>query len=124
GFRDIRLFETTQAILKKEVELEKLKKNPRTEEVREKLMTFSGVGPKVADCILLFSELKRIEVFPIDVWVRRVINDLYIKKSDETKVKKTQIEQIAKTKFGDKAGIAQQYLFYWRRSTNLSEFRS
>lgn len=115
GFRDIRLYETTQMILKKEVDLEEMKKNPNTMEVREQLLTLSGVGPKVADCILLFSTLKRFEVFPIDVWVRRVMNDLYIKQEDENKVSKKQIERIAREKFGDLAGLAQQYLFYWRR---------
>ena len=115
GFRDIRLYETTQMILKKEVDLEDMEKNPNTMEVREQLLTLSGVGPKVADCILLFSTLKRFEVFPIDVWVRRVMNDLYIKQEDENKVSKKQIERIAREKFGDLAGLAQQYLFYWRR---------
>lgn len=115
GFRDIRIYETTKMILEGEVDLEELKKNPNTMEVREKLLTLSGVGPKVADCILLFSDLKRLEVFPIDVWVRRVMNDLYIKNEDEAKVSKKQIEKIAKEKFGDLAGLAQQYLFYWRR---------
>ena len=42
-------------------------------------------------------------------------NDLYIKNEDETKVSKKQIEKIAKEKFGNLAGLAQQYLFYWRR---------
>ena len=115
GFRDIRLYETTKMILENQVNLEELRTNPNTYEVREKLLTLSGVGPKVADCILLFSDLKRFEVFPIDVWVRRVMNDLYIKNEDETKVSKKQIEKIAKEKFGDLAGLAQQYLFYWRR---------
>ncbi len=115
GFRDIRLYETTKMILEKKVDLEELRKNPNTFEVREKLLTLSGVGPKVADCILLFSDLKRFEVFPIDVWVRRVMNDLYIKNPDETKVSKKQIEKIANEKFGNLAGLAQQYLFYWRR---------
>ena len=115
GFRDIRLYETTKMILDKKVDLEKLEQNPNTLEVREQLLTLSGVGPKVADCILLFSTLKRFEVFPIDVWVRRVMNDLYIKNEDETKVSKKQIENIAKEKFGNLAGLAQQYLFYWRR---------
>ena len=68
-----------------------------------------------ADCILLFSDLKRFDVFPIDVWVRRVMNDLYIKKSDESKVSKAKIEKLAEEKFGDLKGLAQQYLFYWRR---------
>lgn len=115
GFRDIRLYETTKMILDKEIDLEKLQNNPNTIEVREKLLSLSGVGPKVADCILLFSTLKRFEVFPIDVWVRRVMNDLYIKNEDENKVSKKQIENLAKDKFGDLAGLAQQYLFYWRR---------
>ena len=115
GFRDIRLYETTKMILNGEVDLDELRNNPDTMEVRDKLLTLSGVGPKVADCILLFSDLKRFEVFPIDVWVRRVMNDLYIKNEDETKVNKKQIEKIAKEKFGDLAGLAQQYLFYWRR---------
>ena len=115
GFRDIRLYETTKMIIEKKVDLQELRKNPNTFEVREKLLTLSGVGPKVADCILLFSDLKRFEVFPIDVWVRRVMNDLYIKNPDETKVSKKQIEKIANEKFGNLAGLAQQYLFYWRR---------
>ena len=115
GFRDIRLYETTQMILKKEVDLDLLRENPNTLEVRDELLKLSGVGPKVADCILLFSDLKRFDVFPIDVWVRRVMNDLYIKKEDETKVSKKEIEKLAEEKFGNLRGIAQQYLFYWRR---------
>ena len=115
GFRDVRIYETTKMILDGTVDLEELEKNPNTMKVKEKLLTLSGVGPKVADCILLFSDLKRLEVFPIDVWVRRVMNDLYIKNEDEAKVSKKQIEKIAKEKFGDLAGLAQQYLFYWRR---------
>ena len=115
GFRDIRLYETTHMILDKKVDLEEMQKNPDTIQVREQLLSLSGVGPKVADCILLFSTLKRFEVFPIDVWVRRVMNDLYIHNTDETKVNKKEIEKIAKEKFGNLAGLAQQYLFYWRR---------
>ena len=115
GFRDVRLYETTHMILNKEVDLEKLKKNTNTQEVRNELLKLSGVGPKVADCILLFSDLKRFDVFPIDVWVRRVMNDLYIKEPDETKVSKVKIEKLAEEKFGKFKGLAQQYLFYWRR---------
>ena len=115
GFRDIRLYETTKMILNKDVDLEKLRNNTNTQQVREELLKLSGVGPKVADCILLFSDLKRFEVFPIDVWVRRVMNDLYIKESDEAKVSKVKIEKLAEEKFGNLKGLAQQYLFYWRR---------
>lgn len=115
GFRDIRLYETTQMILNKKIDLEYLKEEKDTLKVREELLKLSGVGPKVADCILLFSELKRFDVFPIDVWVRRVMNDLYIKEENEEKVSKKKIENLAKEKFGNLSGIAQQYLFYWRR---------
>ena len=109
------MYETTHMILDKKIDLQEMQKNPDTMQVREQLLSLSGVGPKVADCILLFSTLKRFEVFPIDVWVRRVMNDLYIHNQDEAKVNKKEIEKIAKNKFGDLAGLAQQYLFYWRR---------
>ena len=115
GFRDVRVYETTKKILNKEVDLEKLHKEQNTEIVREQLLTLPGVGPKVADCILLFSTLKRLTVFPIDVWVRRVMNDLYIHNENEEKVNKKLILKVANEKFGDLQGIAQQYLFYWKR---------
>ena len=78
GFRDKRIYETTKLIASGEVDLKKLYKL-NTADARDKLLELQGVGPKVADCILLFSDLKRFDVFPIDVWVRRVMNDLYIK---------------------------------------------
>ena len=111
GFRDKYIYETTKIIAEKQVDLESLK-NKETKQAREELLKLNGV---VADCILLFSTLKRLDVFPIDVWVRRVMNDLYIHNEDETKVSKKQIENLAKEKFGELEGIAQQYLFYWRR---------
>lgn len=45
------------------------------------------------------------------------MNELYIKKEDETKVKKQEIEKLAKEKYASLAGMAQQYLFYWKRET-------
>lgn len=117
GFRDVRVYETTHKILEKQVDLEKMHEEKDTQKVRDELLSLSGVGPKVADCILLFSTLKRFDVFPIDVWVRRVMNELYIKNEDETKVNKREIERLAKEKYGNLEGIAQQYLFYWKRDT-------
>lgn len=117
GFRDIRVYKTTQKIYNKEFDLEKLQQEKDTNIIREKLLTLDGVGPKVADCIILFSTLKRFDVFPIDVWVRRVMNELYIKNEDETEVNKKEIEQLAREKYGNLAGIAQQYLFFWKRET-------
>ena len=116
GFRDVRIYETTQKVLNDEVNLDNIEKKG-TIEAREELLTLSGVGPKVADCILLFSTLKRFDVFPIDVWVRRVMNELYIKNKDESKVSKKEIMKIANGKFGDLEGLAQQYLFYWKRES-------
>lgn len=116
GFRDKRVFETTQLICSNEVNLQELILEKDTVVLREKLLTLPGVGPKVADCILLFG-LKRFEVFPIDVWVRRVMNDLYIKNEDENKVNKKEIEDLAIKKYANLAGLAQQYLFYWKRET-------
>ena len=115
GFRDVRVYNTTELILNKKVDLDKLKDEKDFNKVRDELLKLDGVGPKVADCILLFSSLKRLEAFPIDVWVRRVMNELYIKNEDESKVNKKVIEKIAREKFGDIAGLAQQYLFFWKR---------
>lgn len=115
GFRDVRVYETTKIINDNKQKLQELENEKDVNVLRENLLEFPGVGPKVADCIMLFSTLKRLEVFPIDVWVRRVMNELYIKNEDETKVNKREIENLAKEKYGNLAGIAQQYLFYWRR---------
>lgn len=116
GFRDRYVYETTKKIKEGKINLENLKQES-TNEVRKQLLTLTGVGPKVADCIMLFSTLKRFDVFPVDVWVRRVMNDLYIHNEDETKVNKKQIQEIARDKFGALEGIAQQYLFYWKRES-------
>lgn len=115
GFRDVRVYETTKIINENPNKLKELEDEKDVNKLREELLKFPGVGPKVADCVMLFSTLKKLEVFPIDVWVRRVMNELYIKNVDETKINKKEIEELAKTKYGNLAGIAQQYLFYWRR---------
>lgn len=114
GFRDIRVFETTRKIYSGEFDLKELYQM-NTFDAKEKLQQLDGVGPKVCDCILLFSDLKRLDVFPIDVWVRRVMNDLYIHNEVEAKVNKKEIQKLAQDKFGNLQGIAQQYLFYWKR---------
>lgn len=115
GFRDKYIYNTTKLIIKKQINIEELREKETTIEMRNELLKLSGVGPKVANCILLFSDLKRMDVFPIDVWVRRVMNELYIHNPDEAKVSKKQIEKIAENKFGELRGVAQQYLFYWKR---------
>ena len=88
--------------------------NVDTLEAKKRLTSLMGIGPKVADCILLFS-LKRGEVFPIDVWVKRIMEKLYFK--NETSLK--EIAKYAKNNFGEYAGIVQQHLFHNVREGNI-----
>lgn len=82
-----------------------------TDEARIELMKLSGVGRKVADCILLFS-LQRYEVFPVDIWIQRVIQYLYF---DKKSVKIKDILKFAEDRFGPNAGYVQEYLYFHSR---------
>jgi N-glycosylase/DNA lyase len=75
------------------------------------LTNLHGVGPKVANCILLFG-LDKFESFPIDVWVKEAMNKLYGIDKEDTNA----MAEYAKKKFGEFGGVAQQYLFYYMRS--------
>ena len=70
------------------------------EEARKKLMIIKGVGPKVADCALLYG-FHRTECFPLDVWMKRAMSVLLPENNPED--------------FGEDAGIAQQYIFHYSR---------
>jgi N-glycosylase/DNA lyase len=88
-----------------------------TDEVRKQLMAIKGIGQKVADCSLMFSFGRR-EVFPTDVWVKRVMEYFYFNEENmDIKV----IHAFAKEKWGDLAGYAQQYLFYYARTLKLGK---
>lgn len=89
-------------------------KESSTQDAKNILLEFHGIGPKVADCILLFS-LKRKEVFPVDVWVKRIMEKVYFKENTSLK----EIEKYAKQHFGENAGIIQQHLFHNVREGNL-----
>lgn len=115
GFRDVRIYETVQRTLKGEIDLEKLKQEENTEVLRKKLLEIPGVGPKVADCVMLVA-LNRFDVFPVDVWVKRVISELYFNKKEQTP---NVIHEFAEKQYGNLAGLAQQYLFYWRRENSI-----
>lgn len=122
GFRDTRVFETTQMVKENKIDLANLEKIEDINILREELLKFPGVGQKVADCIMLFS-MKKYEVFPIDVWVKRVMTELYGEEILEnitttSNVSNKKILELAEKKFGKLAGIAQQYLFYYRRNSN------
>ena len=77
---------------------------------RKELLKVTGVGPKVANCILLFS-MQKIEAFPIDVWIKKMVEELYFGEEKSNH----EIEAFAKERFGDLGGIAQQYLFNARK---------
>lgn len=79
----------------------------------EALRQYCGVGPKVANCISLFS-MGKIESFPIDTWVKKVMNQLY--GIDEKNMK--EMASFAAETFGEYGGIAQQYLFYYITHNN------
>ncbi|HLC32912.1 MAG TPA: DNA glycosylase [Candidatus Nanoarchaeia archaeon] len=90
---------------------EKLKKK-KYEEAHEKLMDLPGVAEKVADCICLFA-LGKTEAFPVDVWIERVMQELYF---NEERVKHDHMREFAKERWGKNAGYAQQYLYHWVRN--------
>lgn len=85
-----------------------------TADARSYLMKFQGVGPKVADCTLLYSGTK-YDVFPTDVWVKRVMEELYFKREASF----GEIQDFARDYFGEYAGFAQQYLFYYARENRI-----
>ena len=118
GFRDKRVYETTKVFYKKEITLDQIQAIQDIDELRKKLMELPGVGRKVADCILLFG-LNHLEVFPVDVWINRIMNELYIKQDDEKKINKDKLQNLAKEKYKELAGIAQQYLFFYRRDNEF-----
>ncbi|MBW3023197.1 8-oxoguanine DNA glycosylase, partial [Candidatus Woesearchaeota archaeon] len=102
GFRSPYIFETAKKITEKELAgLEKI----GYQDAKKYLMGLPGVGEKVADCVLLFS-LGFDEAFPVDVWVKRIMEKLYFsnKKTSEKKIR-----ELAKEKFGKYAGYAQQF---------------
>jgi len=78
------------------------------------LQNFMGVGAKVADCIMLFSMGKH-SAFPVDVWVKRAMIHFYL--APDVSLQKIRV--FGRDKFGDLAGLAQQYLFYYARENSI-----
>ncbi|MDR0854336.1 MAG: 8-oxoguanine DNA glycosylase [Clostridiales Family XIII bacterium] len=85
-----------------------------SDRLEEYLLSLSGVGPKVANCIMLFA-MKKAEIFPIDVWVKRVMNRLY--EIDEKDL--AAMKEYSRVHFGKYGGIAQQYLFNYIRAEGI-----
>lgn len=110
GYRAKYIHAAVQRMVGGEVDLYGLSRLP-TQEARQELLNFYGIGPKIADCILLFS-MGKYETFPTDVWVKRVMERYYF--DGPTSIKS--IQEFAREKWGGLAGFAQQYLFHYIRN--------
>ena len=100
GFRDSYIKNTACAVLDGKLDFDFLK-SASIEEARKALVSVKGIGPKVADCALLFG-CHRLDCFPMDVWMKRVMATYFEGKDGSV--------------FGENAGVAQQYLFHWART--------
>lgn len=113
GFRDKYIKSTTESVIENNEDILGYT-NLSTDECIKELTKFNGVGPKVADCIALFG-MTKIDTFPVDVWVKRVMQEFYV----EEDMSLPKIRKYAVEKFGDLAGYAQQYLFYYARELGI-----
>ena len=103
GFRARYLTDAAKKYLSGEVDFTYVEK-ANAEDAQKALMTICGVGPKVASCALLFG-FHKLEFFPIDVWIKRVLAKYYP-------------DGIDISALGAYAGVAQQYLFYYEQKKN------
>ena len=110
GFRAKYVAKAAERVASGEIELEPLR-HVEYEEAKRLLMSFPGVGDKVADCVLLFS-LDKLSSCPIDRWVRRAIEEWYL---DGEKLNYKSIRDWCLETWGEYAGYAQQYLFQHKR---------
>lgn len=115
GFRSPRLKEAATRFLEERDIIYNLK-NTSYDEGLTYLKTYKGIGDKVANCVLLFS-MRQFDTFPVDVWVRRVMQTLYVDKD----TKDADIRKFAENKFGKLSGYAQQYLFYYARENEIGK---
>ncbi len=109
GYRDKYILDAAKKIAIGEVNLDELDAMTDSD-AKKTLMKIKGVGGKVADCIMLFA-LGRFSVFPKDVWIKRILAQVY-------DISEKDAEVFAEQKYGDLAGFAQQYLYYYYRTTN------
>lgn len=92
-----------------EINFEELRNLP-TKELKEKLLTINGIGSKVADCILLFAYGKQ-DVFPVDTWIEKIFKRYF----DQSETDREKMRFKLLETFGNQAGYAQQYMFYFIR---------
>ena len=113
GFRAQYIKDTSFIVAHNEMDIYKYK-NLNSDMCKKELLRFCGVGSKVADCIMLFS-MGKYDSFPVDVWVKRVMEEFYIKEE----INLNKIREYGVNKFKDLSGFAQQYLFYYAREKGV-----
>lgn len=113
GFRDKYIKAAADAVCSGKLCIDELRQIP-TAEVKKKLMSIKGIGNKVSDCIILFG-LNRTDSFPVDVWVKRIMEYCYFKSEQPINA----ISAFAADKFGELGGFAQQYLFFYARENKI-----
>lgn len=119
GFRDKYIADAAAKFCSGAILPEELGKMTAEAAERE-LLKINGVGSKVANCILLFS-LAKYDSFPIDVWIKRIIEHYYFN-SEERPL--SEISAFARKKFGELGGFAQQYLFFHARENKIGAVQS
>ena len=107
GFRAKYIFDAAEKLCTGKLDLDAVKAADSTAEAIEMLCTVKGIGLKVASCALLFG-FARLDAFPIDVWIKKVMAKYFSEDFDHTTL-------------GQYAGIAQQYLFYYERYLKSKE---
>lgn len=110
GFRAAYLCDAVSRVLSGELD-ENVLKAADIQDCEKMLCNVKGIGSKVANCIMLFSLEKR-EAFPIDVWMKRILEQMYFKGEEKSK---TELAAFAREKYGVYGGYAQQYLFAYAR---------
>ncbi len=113
GYRDKYIIRSAKQILDNEVDMNIILEGD-VQSARQEMLKLFGVGEKVADCILLFSGT-RYDIFPVDRWVKRVMAELYLGYEADYK----ELYDFALERFGQLAGFAQQYLFYYARENKI-----
>lgn len=113
GFRDKYIMDAARKFSDGEISESKLS-GLSTADAKSALMTIKGVGNKVADCVLLFG-LSRCESFPVDVWIKRIMEYCYF----DNKQTIGNISLFSREKFSDLGGYAQQYLFFYARENKI-----
>ena len=85
------------------------------ETAKERLMDLPGIGPKVADCFLLYG-LGKTEAAPVDIWIHRIVRKLYL---DGASISTEKVAEFLRERYGRWAGYVQLYLFHYARKTRL-----